>query len=138
MEILKECLVDEIKEMEYVKGKESVKSSKITCCIVIIGLNTERKINAAHLVVTSTMVNLYAVLDELSELFSGCSNISVIGQLDYWEEYILNSIYNRILVTRVCNISKGEYIVSANVLSDSLKVYVAGETVTFEKRSGEC
>lgn len=138
MKFLINSLNNVINEKEYVKGIEDVKSSKISSCIVIIGLNTERKINAAHLLITDTCANLQVVLDDLTELFSGCSNIVVIGQLDFWGEDILYQIYSSIGVTGEFNRSEGEYIVSANVSSDSLEVYVDDETVTFKEISGEC
>lgn len=131
MIILKESHTGVIGEMHCVKGNERVVSTTITSCIVIIGLNAERKINAAHLLIDKTYKNIQVVLDDLTELFSGCSNIVVIGQLDFWGEDILYQIYSSIGVTGEFNRSEGEYIVSANVSSDSLEVYVDDETVTF-------
>lgn len=131
MIILEESHTDVIAEMQCVKGNERVESTKITSCIVILGLNAERRINAAHLLVTATYANLQVVLDDLKELFSGCSNIVVLGQLDFWDPVILNQIRSSIGVTGVFNRSEGQYIVSANVSSNSLEVYVDDETVTF-------
>ena len=131
MIILEESHTDVITEMQCVKGNERVESTTITSCIVILGLNAERRINAAHLLVNATYANLQVVLDDLKELFSGCSNIVVLGQLDFWDPVILNQIRSSIGVTGVFNRSEGQYIVSANVSSDSLEVFVDGETVTF-------
>lgn len=138
MIILKESHTGVIGGMHCVKGNERVVSTTITSCIVILGLNAERKINAAHLLITDTCANLQVVLDDLKELFSGCSNIVFLGQLDFWDPDILNRICSRIGVTGVFNRSEGQYIVSANVSSDSLEVYVDDETVTFKEISGEC
>lgn len=138
MIILEESHTDVIGEMHCVKGNERVVSTTITSCIVILGLNAERKINAAHLLITDTCANLQIVLDDLKELFSGCSNIVVIGQLDFWREDILKQIRRSIGVTGVFNRSEGQYIVSANVSSDSLEVYVDDETVTFGEWSRVC
>lgn len=65
-------------------------------------------------------------------------DIVFLGQLDFWDPDILNRICSRIGVTGVFNRSEGQYIVSANVSSDSLEVYVDDETVTFKEISGEC
>ena len=56
MIILEESHTDVITEMQCVKGNERVESTTITSCIVILGLNAERRINAAHLLVTATYV----------------------------------------------------------------------------------
>ncbi len=138
MIILKESHTGVIGEMQCVKGNERVVSTTITSCIVIIGLNAERKINAAHLLIDKTYENIQVVLDDLKELFSGCSNIVVIGQLDFWRENILNQIFSSIGVTGVFNRSEGQYIVSANVSSDSLEVFVDDETVTFVEWGRVC
>lgn len=62
----------------------------------------------------------------------------VVAFIDFWDPDILNRICSRIGVTGVFNRSEGQYIVSANVSSDSLEVYVDDETVTFKEISGEC
>ena len=56
MIILEESHTDVIAEMQCVKGNERVESTKITSCIVILGLNAERRINAAHLQKTEQTV----------------------------------------------------------------------------------